>query len=100
VALLTGPQPPPPTPPNTPQVLFCMYKVLDMDRMYFVQKANEWLRNCDFMYMEFTACMNVFTTPIPFAVRAGLASAGAGKRGRPAAAGAPPPALPTPPASL
>jgi hypothetical protein len=47
--------PRPDTPPAAappPKVLYCMYKVLDMDRMYFVQKANEWLRNCDFMFME------------------------------------------------
>ncbi|GBF89673.1 hypothetical protein Rsub_02843 [Raphidocelis subcapitata] len=48
-------------------VLFCLYKVLDMDRMYFVQKCNEWMRGIDHMYMEFCACVNVYTTPIPFA---------------------------------
>jgi len=33
-------------------VLYCIYKVLDMDRMYFVQKCNEWMRACDLMYIE------------------------------------------------
>ncbi|KAI8465382.1 MAG: hypothetical protein J3K34DRAFT_396170 [Monoraphidium minutum] len=48
-------------------VLYCMYKVLDMDRKYVVNKCNEWMRSCDMMYMEFCGCMNVYSTPIPFA---------------------------------
>lgn len=48
-------------------VLYCIYKLLDMDRKYFVQKCNEWMRSADMMYMEFCACTNVLSTPIPFA---------------------------------
>lgn len=29
-----------------------MCQVMDMDRMYFVQKCNEWMRGIDFMYLE------------------------------------------------
>jgi hypothetical protein len=36
-----------------------MYKVLDMDRKYVVNKCNEWMRSCDTMYMEVGEKMGV-----------------------------------------
>ena len=49
-------------------VLFAIYKVLDLDRKYYAQKCVEWIKVCDIMYMEFAACVNVYSTPLPFAV--------------------------------
>ena len=50
-------------------VLLAAFKALDLDRRYYAGKAVEWVRAVDAMYMEFCACVNVHTTPIPFAVR-------------------------------
>lgn len=49
-------------------VLFSIFNVLQLDRKYYAQKCVEWIKVCDVMYMEFCACVNVYTTPIPFAV--------------------------------